>query len=564
MKRSGTTIRDPAQIGRRNLNEKNESSPHLRRSLPTRPLPTFRQRKPSIISNALNSDDAEAGPSTWQRLGAATAAAALTLQATFSPLSALAGTAVPPSPPPLIITPDIMDKLPPLPSDFPPLPPLELPKFQQMVLKNGLKVILLEDREAPLVRGTLLMRGGQRASPQDKVGLASIAAAVQRSGGSVAHPNTALDEELEELAAAIEGGAGSDAVSMGFSCLAEDAPRVLNLFSEVVTSPAVPPAKVELFKSQLLNAVAHKNDNPSGIPAREVAKLIYGPESPYVREPSLSQLSSISAGDVSAWLTAWERPDAAVLGIVGDFNPKDMAKLVEEIMGGWKTAAEGPPPVFPTPPLPPQGPIQGKIYLVDRPGASQASIAMAEPGIQMMDEDQVALDVLGGLLNSFGGKLFDELRSRDGLAYSVSGGWSPVPLDHPGLFIATAETAQPAALLKALRQALAEAAKEPPAVSAVERAREESLNSFIFGFSSNVAQLRRSVAFELLGIPQDYLFTYRNRLAKVTAEDVLAAAGRHLHPADAVTVVIGDAKIIKPQIEAALGTPVELLQLQDD
>ena len=189
---------------------------------------------------------------------------------------------------------------------------------------------------------------------------------------------------------------------------------------------------------------------------------------------------------------------------------------------------------------------------------------MAEVGIQMMDEDEVALDVLSGILNNFGGKLFDELRTSQGLAYSVSGGWASAPIDHPGLFIASAETVQPAALLFALRQALTEAATVAPTVEQVERAREESLNSFIFGFSSTVAQLRRAVAFQLFGLPQDYLFTYRDKLSAVTAEDILAAAGRHLHPDKMVTVVVGDAKSIRPQIEKAMGVAVEILELEEE
>jgi hypothetical protein len=64
---------------------------------------------------------------------------------------------------------EVVARLPPLPTDFPPLPPLALPKYQQLTLKNGLRVFLLEDHELPVVRGSLLMRGGQRASPADKV-----------------------------------------------------------------------------------------------------------------------------------------------------------------------------------------------------------------------------------------------------------------------------------------------------------------------------------------------------------------------------------------------------------
>ena len=285
----------------------------------------------------------------------------------------------------------------------------------------------------------------------------------------------------------------------------------------------------------------------------------------YAREPTIAQLSTFSIDDVSAWLTAWERPDTAVLGLVGSFNPREMKKQLEESMLVKEWTPPTPLPLeLPTPPLPSQEPLQGKIYIVDRPGSSQASVVMAEVGIQMMDEDEVALDVLSGILNNFGGKLFDELRTSQGLAYSVSGGWASAPIDHPGLFIASAETVQPAALLFALRQALTEAATVAPTVEQVERAREESLNSFIFGFSSTVAQLRRAVAFQLFGLPQDYLFTYRDKLSAVTAEDILAAAGRHLHPDKMVTVVVGDAKSIRPQIEKAMGVAVEILELEEE
>lgn len=122
------------------------------------------------------------------------------------------------------------------------------------------------------------------------------------------------------------------------------------------------------------------------------------------------------------------------------------------------------------------------------------------------------------------------------------------------------ETAQPAELLVALRQALGEASQVPPTDQELRRAKEESLNSFVFGFTSNVRQLRRTLSFELFGIPQDYPFTYRTRLSAVTAEDVRAAAERHLHPQQQVTVVVGDGKVLAPLLERALGVQVEALE----
>lgn len=70
------------------------------------------------------------------------------------------------------------------------------------------------------------------------------------------------------------------------------------------------------------------------------------------------------------------------------------------------------------------------------------------------------------------GRLFNEIRSREGLAYSVSGGWAPTPLDHPGLFAASAETAQPTALLAALQRALERASEAQPSAEELQRAKQ--------------------------------------------------------------------------------------------
>jgi zinc protease len=325
----------------------------------------------------------------------------------------------------------------------------------------------------------------------------------------------------------------------------------------------VPLDKVELFRSQALNSLAHKDDSLGAIPGRAVGKLIYGADSLWAREPTLAQMASLTRDDVATWLAEWERPDAAVLGVLGDFDSSEMRALLQRELGAWAPPpGAGPPRVLPATPLPDQAAAAGRVFLVDRPGATQAAVAVGEVGIQMMDPDECALDVLGDVLNGFGGALFDQIRSREGLAYSVSGGWESAPPDHPGLFIAAAETARPAELLVALRRALAGAAAAPPASEDLARAKESSVNSFVFGFASNAAQLRRTATFELLGIPQDYPFTYQRRMAAVTAADVQAAAARRLHPERQVTVVAGDARTVRPALEAALGVTVEMMELE--
>ncbi|KAK9842460.1 hypothetical protein WJX81_001228 [Elliptochloris bilobata] len=396
------------------------------------------------------------------------------------------------------------------------------------------------------------MRGGMRASPPDKVGLASLSTAVRRAGGSVAHPGPALDDALELRAAYIEGGAGGEATSLGFECLREDVEEVMGLFAELLLTPAMPQDKLDLAKAQVLNTLAHMNDSAAAIPRRKLAQLLYGSSSVFARQPTPAQVSALQRDDLIVHLQRWERPDAAILGVAGDFDAPAMRELVERTLGGWRVAPGQPaqPPPVPNSPLPPPPP-PGRVFLVDRPGMTQAAVAMGEVGVSASDPDMAALDVLGDVLNSFGGRLFDRIRSREGLAYSVSGGFDTSPVDHPGLFVAGGETAAPAEFLSLLRASLQEAAEAAPTAAEVATAQEEALNSFVFNFASTGAQLQRSVAYALLGLPQDYLFRYKAAVEAVAPQDVLAAARKRLHPCSQVVVVAADARSMRAQLERA-------------
>eukprot|EP00882_Tetradesmus_deserticola_P031586 GHRQ01035726.1.p1 GENE.GHRQ01035726.1~~GHRQ01035726.1.p1 ORF type:complete len:207 (+),score=74.32 GHRQ01035726.1:199-819(+) len=184
------------------------------------------------------------------------------------------------------------------------------------------------------------------------------------------------------------------------------------------------------------------------------------------------------------------------------------------------------------------------------PSTLQASVYAGEPGISLSDPDCYALDVLAATLNGFGGTLFDELRTRQGLAYSVAASWDS-PVDHKGLFVAAAETVQPARFIQELSSVLSAVREEPPTQQALSKAKAGLLNSFVFNFASTYSQLQRTLVFQLLGLPPDFLFTYRDRVEEVTAQQVVAAAARHLHPQQQVVVVVGDAAEFGPQLTEA-------------
>ena len=411
------------------------------------------------------------------------------------------------------------------------------------------------------MRGVLIMRGGGRAAPEGRVGLAGLAAAVQRSGGSVLRPSSAFDDACDALAATIEAGAAPDATSIGFDGLAPDLPAIAGLVGELVTQPALPPAKLALAQASLVDALRHRDDAPGGLPGREAAKLVYGPASVHARTPTIEGVVGIQAADLRAWLGEWQRPDAAVLAVVGDCGSLSaVADAVKASALGsvWAAPAGTTPPPLPDTPLAPRAAWAGRTFLIDRPGLAQATVLLVEPGVLMTDPDTPSLDVLAAALNSFGGRLFDGLRSRAGLAYSVSASWDTGRPDHPGLFVAGGSTAAPAEFLDKLSAALGGLGNEssgaiaggPLSAEEVARARDTSINGFVFNFASPDSTASRAASLALFGLPPDYLTTYRTGLGAVSPASVAAAAGRHLHPADAVAVVVGDARTVRPALEA--------------
>ncbi len=300
---------------------------------------------------------------------------------------------------------------------FAPLPEIKLPKYERFVLNNGMIVYLLEDRELPLVSGTALIRTGDRLESADKVGLAGLTGTVMRTGGTTKHSPDELNLLLEQRAASVETGINTTSGSASFNTLSEDLPTVFELFSEVLRTPAFDQQQLELAKTQVRGGIARRNDNPEDIAGREFQKLIYGDTSPYARTVEYATIANISREDLAQFYQKYFYPNNMILGIVGDFNSAQMRSLIQKNLGDWKA---NPKLVKPTLPAVSQAKTGG-VFVVNQPQLTQSYVQIGHLGGKLDNPDYAALDVLSGVLNGFGGRLFNSVRSRQGLAYRVYG-----------------------------------------------------------------------------------------------------------------------------------------------
>jgi zinc protease len=429
---------------------------------------------------------------------------------------------------------------------FPPLPAIQVPKYERLKLKNGIVVYLMPDRELPLVSGSAMIRTGDRFEAGDKVGLADLMATVMRSGGTKAHPSDQLNQILEQKAASIEAGMGVNAGSAGFSALSEDLPMVLDLFAEVLQQPVFPEDKLTLAKVQTQGGIARRNDQPGEIMSREFRKLIYGPASPYARTEEYATLKKITRQDLLDFYQTWYRPENLILGIVGDFDRPTVKAQLEQRLGRWQVTGAAPR----TPQLATVSQQrQAGTYFVNQPQLNQSSIRIGHLGGLVGSPDYPALSVMNDVLSSFGGRLFNEIRSRQGLAYSVYAAWSP-QFDHPGLFVAGGDTRSDATVpfVQSMKKEIARIRDTPISAQELKIAKDSTLNSFIFNFEDPAQTLSRLMRYEYFGFPSDFIFTYQKGIEKTTIADVQRVAKQYLQPEKLVTVIVGNEAEIKPAL----------------
>ncbi|HLE85481.1 MAG TPA: pitrilysin family protein [Thermoanaerobaculia bacterium] len=444
---------------------------------------------------------------------------------------------------------------------FPPLPEFELPSPRRVELDNGMVVMLLEDRELPLVQAVALVRAGSRLEPAAEAGLAGVAATVVRTGGTEAMGPDELDDFLEGKAAVIESGAGEDQARVTLSALAEDFPEVLRVFADVLRRPAFAPERLEVALTQERAAVARQNDQPQSILFRELGERVYGPDSPYGWVPTYASLAAIERADLVAWHGRHYRPDRVILGLVGDFDSERALALVRELFGDWRAAGEAAGGAEEEPAAPYRQQPNPGVFVAEKGDITQSNIALGHLGLLRSHPDFYAVEVMnevfGGSMTS---RLFSEVRTRRGLAYAVFGRVGS-EWDHPGLtmLFTTTKVETTGEAIRALLDEARGMAGRPPTDEEVARAKRSILASFVFRIDSPREVLEQQLTFEYFGYPLDRLATYRDRIEAVTADEVRRAAARHLHPEDFSIVVVGPAA--GRDVDLATFGPVEEMDI---
>jgi zinc protease len=432
---------------------------------------------------------------------------------------------------------------------IPPLDDFKPPQPKKIVLENGLVIFLQEDHELPFIDGSILIRGGRRDEPAEKVGLVSLYGQTWRTSGTATISGDALDEQLAQKAARIETSGGLATTSVRWSSLKEDFDPVFASTMDLLEHPEFKADKLGLAKRQMDTGIARRNDDASDIANREAVQLAYGANNPYGRQPEFATVAAVSLGDLKAWHDRTLIPNGMIVAVEGDFDSAVMEAKLRKAFGSMQPGVPLPAVAneFPAP--------KPGVYFVDKTDVDQSNVILVGLGTEERNPDYFALSVMNEIFSGgFGSRVFQTVRTKLGLAYGVSGSFG-ASYDHPGLFLVDAATksSTTVAAAKAMLDEIGRLKTVPPTPAELKNAKDQVLNSFIFHYDSPDKTLAEQVTLALYGYPSDFLEKYKTAIEKVTSADVTRVANKYIDASKLAIVVVGNGKEFSNPL-TALGT----------
>jgi len=427
---------------------------------------------------------------------------------------------------------------------IPQLPAFHPEQPKRIDLKNGVVIFLQEDHELPFIDGFINVRGGSRDEPAAKAGLVSIYGEAWRTSGTATTSGDKLDDILEARAANVESFGDVDSTGISWSSLKGDFDMVFASAVDLLEHPDFKADKLRLAQRQMLTGIVRRNDDASGIAGREARKLVYGADSPYAREPEIAMVQSITLDDLKAWHDKTLVPGNILIGVEGDFDSATMEAKLRAAFGSMKPGPVTPPLTTTFP-----GPKPG-VYFIDKNDVDQSNISIVGLGTTRKNPDYYALTVMNEIFSGgFGSRLVQDVRTKQGLAYSVGGSYG-ASYDHPGTFRVAAGTKSTNTVktIDAMLKDINLLKTDPPTADELRKAKDDLLNSFIFAYDSPNKILREQVNLEFYGYPSDFLAKYQSAIEKVTAADVSRVANKYIDTSKLAILVVGN----KSELETPL------------
>lgn len=421
-----------------------------------------------------------------------------------------------------------------------------LPTMSDKTLDNGLKIIVVENHEQPVVSMRLLVKSGTASDGKGKAGLANLTADLLRKG-TATRDATKISEEIDFVGGNLGARAELDATNVTSEVLTKHFDVGLTLLTDIVLNPTFAESEIDRLRKQTLAGLMAQKDDGGTIADIQYSQFLFG-EHPYGQPSSgtVESVSDITRDDiVNFWKTNFI-PENSVLFVAGDVTAADVFTKVTAQLGGWP---KGNLPKADPAPAPK---INGtRVVLINKGDATQANVKVGHLGIDRYNPDIYAVRVMNYILGGggFRSRLMSDIRDKRGLTYGISSQFS---FDrYPGDFTVTVATRT-----DSTAPAIAATIEHLKQIRQTDVTAEELKEtiSFYSGYFPRQFETPDQVAnqlsiVELYGLDKDYLSKYIDNIAAVTVPAVRAAAEKYIDPNNLLIVVVGKADDLREKLK---------------
>jgi zinc protease len=436
-----------------------------------------------------------------------------------------------------------------------PDPSLHSPAIWQREMKNGIRILGIEQHELPLVQASLTIKGGALLDESDKGGTAGLLAALMMEGTRSRTP-VELEEAIEELGATITLTATSESIILNVTSLAARWPAVMDLIAEIVLEPRWDETEFARLKQEALENIQRAQSNPTAIAYQVFNQLVYGDGHPLAKPVigTAESVEGIAVADLKKYYQDHLTPWRTHLSIAGDINAKQTLQSLHTLEKGWRGDESGLPL-----PSQPESIKESKLYFVDFPGAKQSEVRAGHLALTAREADYFPATVMNFKLGgSFNGILNLILREEKGFTYGArsrfSGGHCP------GTFMASTSVQSNATLetVQIIRTEIQRYRQGIPEED-LQFSKDALLKSNARSYETLRALTGILDQIALYNLPVRFIEVQDSFVRGLTNFRHKALAQKYLHPDRMIYLVVGDANTqLAPLRELGMGEPVLL------
>jgi zinc protease len=416
---------------------------------------------------------------------------------------------------------------------------------ERVVSPGGIEAWLVRDAMVPLVAIEFSFRGGAALDPPGKAGLADMTTSLLDEGAGDLE-SQAFQQKLSDLAVEMSFSAGADTIRGSFKTLNRNRDDAVELLRLALASPRFDAQAVERIRQQILAALARRSTDPDEIAGRVWWKAVF-PDHPYGApvEGTPQSIAAVTVADMRRLVSERFARDQLIVGVVGDITPDELGPLLDRAFGGLP--ADGEPTNLAQATLR----AAGQTFIV-RQDVPQSVVVFGHAGVKRDHPDYYAAYVMNYVLGGggFSSRLYDEVREKRGLAYSVYSYISPLDAVAVHSGGVSTENSRVGESLSVIRAEWTRMRDHGVTDEELKDAKTYLTGSFPLRFTSTgrIARMLVGMQYNDLGI--DYIDRRNAYIEAVTKDDVARVAKSLLKPDELTIVVVGDPQGVEATAEA--------------